>query len=227
MFQISQLWLVPWPSLPHPLLPTLNLPQEVGQRFWIRYNVVCWLYVDYIIETKIIESSSLWTGHDPFPVLLFHNTRKKAAYRPLFSRPCGQLVGLQGHQGLPFGHQGPPYLHQGPFLFGSPRSSFWVTKVLPTFTKVFPRSLRSFLWVTKVFPFGSPRSSLSLWVTKVFLLGHQGLPFCRQGLTFGPLRSSLWVIKVSPLGHQVLPFGSPRSSITINTNNTVNTINSF
>ena len=88
-----------------------------------------------------------------------------------------------------------------------------VTKVLPTFTKVFPRSLRSFLWVTKVFPFGSPRSSLSLWVTKVFLLGHQGLPFCRQGLPFGPQRSSLWVIKVSPLGHHTI--------------NTVNTINSF
>ena len=40
-------------------------------------------------------------------------TRKKAAYRLLFSRPCGQLVGLQGHQGLPFGHQGPPYRHPG------------------------------------------------------------------------------------------------------------------
>ena len=166
------------------------------------------LYVDYmlIISLKQKLLNRVVYGQDMIPSLFSYFTilEKRRPIGRFSLGPAGSLLGFKVTKVFPS-----------------------VTKVLPTFTKVFPRSLRSFLWVTKVFPFGSPRSSLSLWVTKVFLLGHQGLPFCRQGLPFGPLRSSLWVIKVSPLGHQVLPFGSPRSSITINTNNTVNTINSF
>ena len=61
------------------------------------------------------------------------NTRKKAAYRPLFPKPCGQLVGLCptslfyylrhgglsfDHQGHSFGHQGLPFGHQGLTLRG-------------------------------------------------------------------------------------------------------------
>ena len=116
--------------------------------------------------------------------LNFIVTRKKAAYRPLFPRPCGQLVVLRtvtkvfplitkqglpfGHQGLPFGHQGLPFgLHGRPFghlhrsSLPSPRSSLWPP--------------RSSLW--------SPRSSLPL-ITKALPLvtKNQGPPFDHQGL---------------------------------------------
>ena len=72
--------------------------------------------------------------------LILLETRKKAACRPLFPRPCGQLVG-----------HCPTYTYffaEAWLLFPS------VIKVFPSVTKVFPSVTKVFPSVTKVSEFG-------------------------------------------------------------------------
>ena len=72
-------------------------------------------------------------------------TRKKAAYWPLFPRPCRQLVGLRPTCFLFF-----PFFTK---VFPS------VTKFFPSFTKVFPLVTKVPLWSQRS-SLWSPRSSL-------------------------------------------------------------------
>ena len=105
----------------------------------------------------LIETCSFW-----FQYVELLITRKKAAAQPtLFSRPCGQLVGLcptclfyslrHGRLGL---------IEVSPFIL--------------LFTKVFPL-------VTIVLPFG--HQCLSLWSPRSINLVTKGFPFGHQGST--------------------------------------------
>ena len=61
-------------------------PKFVG----VRYLLV-WDEEDYLTREDVHQGEETFVT---FQLIIYYLTRKKAAYQPLFPRPCGQLVGL-------------------------------------------------------------------------------------------------------------------------------------
>ena len=133
------------------------------------------------------SSSALLLEELPLFLLKLWSTRKKAAYWPLFPRPCRQLVGLRPTCFLFF----PSFTrssHQSPSSsLPSPRSSLW--------------SLRSPLWSLRS-PLWSQRSSL--WSQRSSLWSPRSSIWSPMSSLWSP-RSSLWSPRSS--------LWSPRSSL--------------
>ena len=112
----------------------------------------------------------------PFQIF---NIRKKAAYRPLFPRPCRQLVGLRPMPSL--------------FAFSSEAWPLFLLVTKPSINTL--QSLRSSLHLSRSSlqslrsshwsPRSSFRSPISPLRSPRHPSSHQGLPFGHQGLAFG------------------------------------------